>query len=188
MNLRNRQNGVVLFIALIVLVALSLAGLATMRSVDTAALVASNIGFRQAAVHSADRGIQTAYDWVTAQVGGGVNMANDDNAPGTGNGYFATVATGEAPDWYLQAAAWANAKLVGTDASSNSVSYLIHRLCTPAGECGQSQSTAAISGEGVDQSAPNYLKSPPQIHYRVTVRTFGPRNTVAYVQSLMRAK
>jgi len=184
MNPRNRQSGVVLFIALIVVVALSLAGLATMRSVDTAALVASNIGFRQAAVHSADRGIQTAYDWVTVQVGGGVNMANDD----TPNGYLATVPTGEAPDWYLQAASWASAKFLGADASSNSVSYLIHRLCTPAGECGQSQSTAAISGEGVDQSAPNYLKSPPQIHYRVTVRTLGPRNTVAYVQSLMRAK
>ena len=180
----NRQSGVVLFIALIVLVALSLAGLATMRSVDTAALVASNIGFRQAAVHSADQGIQAAYNWVGTQVAGGVNMANDD----TGNGYLATVATGEAPDWYLQAASWANAKLLGADASSNSVSYLIHRLCTPAGECGQSQSTAAISGEGVDQSAPNYLKSPPQIHYRVTVRTLGPRSTVAYVQSLMRAK
>jgi Tfp pilus assembly protein PilX len=184
MKTLNRQSGVVLFIALIVLVALSLAGLATMRSVDTAALVASNIGFRQAAVHSADQGIQTAYNWLIAQVSGGVNMANDDLP----NGYIATVATGEAPDWYLQAAAWANQKTVGSDASANSVSYLIHRLCTPAGECGQSQSTAAISGEGVDQSAPNYLKSPPQIHYRVTVRTLGPRNTVAYVQSLMRAK
>ena len=40
MKTPNRQSGVVLFIALIVLVALSLAGLATMRSVDTAALVA----------------------------------------------------------------------------------------------------------------------------------------------------
>src|SRR5690349_18537599 len=72
MRTRNRQSGVVLFIALIVLVALSLAGLATMRSVDTAALVASNIGFRQAAVHSADQGIQTAYNWLIAQVSGGV--------------------------------------------------------------------------------------------------------------------
>jgi Tfp pilus assembly protein PilX len=184
MSPRIRQSGVVLFIALIVLVALSLAGLATMRSVDTAALVASNIGFRQAAVHSADQGIQTAYNWITGQVTGGVNMANDDLP----NGYLSQVPTGEAPDWYLQAASWANAKFVGADASGNSVSYLIHRLCTPAGECGQSQSTAAMSGEGVDQSAPNYLKSPPQTHYRVTVRTMGPRSTVAYVQTLMRAK
>ena len=184
MSPRNRQSGVVLFIALIVLVALSLAGLATMRSVDTAALVASNIGFRQAAVHSADQGIQTAYNYITAQVAGGVNMANDDLP----NGYLSQVPTGEAPDWYLQPASWASAKSVGTDASNNSVSYVIHRLCTPAGECGQSQTTAAMSGEGVDQSSPNYLKSPPQIHYRVTVRTIGPRSTVAYVQSLMRAK
>ena len=186
MSTPNRQSGVVLFIALIVLVALSLAGLATMRSVDTAALVASNIGFRQAAVHTADQGIQAAYNYVGAQVAGGVNMANDD----TGNGYFATVPTGEAPDWYLQSANWASAKTTASGYADGSyaVQYLVHRLCTPAGECGQSQSSAAISGEGVDQSAPNYLKSPPQIHYRVTVRTLGPRSTVAYVQSLMRAK
>src|SRR4051812_49591136 len=82
MNLRNRQSGVVLFIALIVLVALSLAGLATMRSVDTAALVASNIGFRQAAVHSADQGIQAAYNWVGTQMAGG----GDKGQPETGEG------------------------------------------------------------------------------------------------------
>ena len=101
MKTLNRQSGVVLFIALIVLVALSLAGLATMRSVDTAALVASNIGFRQAAVHSADQGIQTAYNWLIAQVSGGVyggvnsanvtriynlgNLHDDINFPGSQN-------------------------------------------------------------------------------------------------------
>lgn len=175
-----------LFIALIVLVALSLAGLATMRSVDTAALVAGNIGFRQAAVHAGDQGIQAAYDWLKTQVSGGTNMAVDD----TGNGYFSQVPTGEAPDWYLQAANWANAKTANSGFADGSygVSYLIHRLCTPDGVCGQSQSADQIGCEGCDQGGPNSFRSPPSIHYRVTVRTFGPRNTVAYVQTLMRAK
>ena len=42
------QQGVILFIALIVLVAMSLAGIALMRSVDTNVLIAGNLAFRQA--------------------------------------------------------------------------------------------------------------------------------------------
>ena len=41
------QSGVVLFIALIVLVAMSLAGVALVRSVDTNLLIAGNLAFKQ---------------------------------------------------------------------------------------------------------------------------------------------
>jgi Tfp pilus assembly protein PilX len=44
-----RQRGAILFIALIVLVAMSLAGIALMRSVDTNVLIAGNLAFRQSA-------------------------------------------------------------------------------------------------------------------------------------------
>ena len=53
-----REQGVVLFIALIVLVAMSLAGIALMRSVDTGILIAGNLGFRQNATHVGDLGIE----------------------------------------------------------------------------------------------------------------------------------
>ena len=48
--LRRAQSGVVLFIALIVMVALSIAGIALVRSVDTGMSVAANLGFRQASI------------------------------------------------------------------------------------------------------------------------------------------
>ena len=41
-----KQRGTMLIIALIVLVAMTLAGIATMRSVDTATVMAGNIAFR----------------------------------------------------------------------------------------------------------------------------------------------
>ena len=44
MRLRRTQSGVVLFIALIVLVAMTLAGIAIMRSVDTGNQIAGNVG------------------------------------------------------------------------------------------------------------------------------------------------
>src|SRR5260221_9854712 len=54
----HNQRGTMLIIALIVLVAMTLAGIATMRSVDTATVLAGNIAFRQSALNAADQGIQ----------------------------------------------------------------------------------------------------------------------------------
>ena len=65
-RLRTRQRGTILIIALIVLVAMTLAGIATMRSVDTATITAGNIGLRQASVNAADQGLQAGVAWLTA--------------------------------------------------------------------------------------------------------------------------
>ncbi len=59
---RLRQRGVVLFIALLVMVALSLAGIALIRSADTATIVAGNLAFKQAAASAVDRGIEQAVE------------------------------------------------------------------------------------------------------------------------------
>ena len=192
------QRGVMLFIALIVLVALTMAGIAMMRSVDTSTIVAGNIGFRQSAVNAADQGIRDAYAYMTANMTTGV-LTNDDFT----NGYMSSVPAGETPDWYTNPASWVNAKAINggvADASGNTVSFVIHRLCPIANcaanaacggvtnICGQSLSSSAVSGEGVDQSAANFFTSPPLTHYRVTVRSIGPRNSVAYVQTLMRVQ
>jgi hypothetical protein len=50
----------VLFIALLVMVALSLAGIALLRSADTATIVAGNLAFKQAAAAAVDRSIEQA--------------------------------------------------------------------------------------------------------------------------------
>jgi len=52
-----------LIIALIVLVAMTLAGIATMRSVDTATVLAGNIAFRQSALNAADQVYRRASHW-----------------------------------------------------------------------------------------------------------------------------
>ncbi len=56
-----RQRGAVLLIALIVLVAMTLAGIAMMRSVDTGILVSGNMAFRQSATLAADAGINSGW-------------------------------------------------------------------------------------------------------------------------------
>ena len=202
---RRRQRGVTLFIALIVLVAMTMAAVAMMRSVDTATVVAGNIGFRQSAVNAADQGVQAAYAWLGANVGGA--GISSDNAP---SGYFSSVGAGEAPDWYTNSASWASAFNLAlscpatgsttTDCAGNTVSYVIHRMCpvancapnaTCAGVtnvCGQTLSSTAVSGEGVEQGAANFFTTPPATHYRVTVRSTGPRASIAYVQTMLRSQ
>ena len=64
---RARQKGAVLFIALIVLVAMSLAGIALIRSVDTTNLIAGNLAFKQGATLGGDWGAEQARTWLQGQ-------------------------------------------------------------------------------------------------------------------------
>src|SRR5256714_7192687 len=53
-----RQRGIVLFVALIVMVALSLAAIALIRSVDTTTTVIGNLAFRQASILPANMAVE----------------------------------------------------------------------------------------------------------------------------------
>src|SRR5207302_1311973 len=55
-----RQRGVVLFVALIIMVAMSLAAVALIRSVDTTSAVIGNLAFRQASVLPANMAVENA--------------------------------------------------------------------------------------------------------------------------------
>ena len=179
-----RQRGVVLLIALIVLVAMSLAGVALIRSVDTTTVVAGNLAFSQSAVQSADRGIAVAAKWLETKNTGPDLAATDET-----NGYFTAPPVPE-PDWH-NAANWTGVSVAlnggSPDASGNIVRYMVHRMCANTGSwngnnCarfptkssreGGSQSTTALPFEG-----------PPMLFYRITTRVEGPRNTVSVIQS-----
>ncbi len=186
-----RQQGVVLMISLIMLVAMSLAGVALMRSVDTATAVAGNIAFKEAAVQVADRGTQVAVAWLQNN-STGTTLQNTNTA----SGYFSSRPATE-PKWE-QEASWDDAVKVdgGTpDAAGNSVRYLIHRMCTQpdtahdgknAGvdnECGRYyEQTSASSGGSMSVGAPQFLSS-PSVYYRITTRVDGPRNTISIIQT-----
>ena len=63
------QRGVVLVISLIVLVALTLAGIALVRSTDTANVIAGNMAFRMGALQAVDTGVETAFTATTSDTG-----------------------------------------------------------------------------------------------------------------------
>jgi Tfp pilus assembly protein PilX len=180
-----RQRGAVLFIALIVLVAMSLAGIALIRGVDTANLIAGNLAFKQNATHGGDWGVEQARAWLQAQPA--ANLYND--VPGV---YSAAMQTGldftatdpSAPDFDWDA----NSFDAGADPAANQVRYVIHRMCELAGNPGSVNCVRTSTGGTADSSKSGVtppLPSTSQIYYRITARVTGPRNTVSYVQVMV---
>jgi Tfp pilus assembly protein PilX len=174
-----RQRGVILFIALIVLVAMSLGGLSLMRSVTGGMLATDNLRLQRGATISGDVGIERGRD--IAVTGGTRDVAN--------KGYYSSW-TGFDPrthDWDR------NAVDVGTDTAGNRVLVVVHRMCKVANAdisaAGQ-QCIFATTGGGPSSKLDGlYGQLPMQggaaPYYRVTAKVIGAKNTVSYVQAML---
>ena len=179
--MRRAQQGAVLFIALIVLVAMSLAGLALMRGVDTGTLIASNLAFKQGATMAGDWGVEQARTWLIAP--GATDLKIDQ----PGLAYYSTM---QETLNVITGFDWSTAASVGTDAGGNQVSYVIHRLCDLPGDpvavaCVKSSATttSVASTKGAGGYGGGAIAVPTAAFYRITVRVLGPRNTVSFVQA-----
>jgi Tfp pilus assembly protein PilX len=178
------QRGVVLFIAMIVLVAMTMAGIAIMRSVDTGNLISGNLAFKQGTLQGGDYAVNGAVTYLLAQEFTGALNNTNPSAGYMAVGYNAMT---EPPDWTADSA-WANAVTVGTDATGNTAQYLINRLCDSQGapnavNCARIQKVGSAAGNssGGDGSGLN-AKPPPMIIYRVTTRITGPRGSNSIIQ------
>jgi Tfp pilus assembly protein PilX len=191
-----KQQGLVLFIALIALVAMSLAAAALIRSVDTGVLVAGNLAFKQAALMSGDASLAQASNYITTNA---LTLTTDNET----SGYHATTTNVITDPDYLDlrsAATWDDLRselaagtgfTAGRDTSGNTVRYIIQRMCrnegapnVPGTDC---LFGTAVTGGGSSKPCtsggcppPNTAPSPA---YRVTSRITGPKNTVSYIQA-----
>lgn len=182
------QRGVVLFIALIALMVLTLAGVSIMRTVDSSMSLAGNLAFRQSALVASDVGVNTAYAWLSSATR--TALWNDDGAQGYTSNFI-----GNEPDWTLAANWPSNSTVTISAPNGNIVSYRIFRLCNvrqsavnAAGQTCNTELPAAGTtatnvgnsrGAGAWNFAGNLL-----LYYRIIVRVVGPRNTATYVQVL----
>ena len=185
------QGGAVLIIALVVLVAMTLSALALIRSVSTTNLVSGNMAFRESAVLSAEHGTEKALAVISTRVASGLaSLFSDDDSIG----YRAArrdpdPAAGEnwAMFWDTGSPLHVPAAGVATDPAGNTVSFIIHRLCQTTGRPADAN-CARPPLAGTDDSHAGGgmpLPSSSQIYYRITSRVQGPRNTVAYTQTII---
>lgn len=194
---RKAQQGVILFVALIVLVAMSLTGIALIRSVDTNVLIAGNLAFRQGATAAADWGIESARTYLKTTLAANKAALDGDNPAAA---YYATWQTGlDLVGTTTSPFGWSgSSQLVGTDSAGNEVRYVLHRMCEASGattaanaNCVKASGSGGATGaDGSTKATVSYsalaLPSSTVVYYRVTVRVLGPRNTLAFVQAMLK--
>lgn len=204
-----RQNGFILFIAMVMLVLLTVIGIALVRAVDTTNEVASNIGFVQSTLISSDSGLETAATWLQSNP----SLLNADSLD---DGYYArdigrlaelankvvdytgSLTPSDASDdvnWdgaSFSSAAYKAMVLPSLDSAGNKISYIIERLCDNYGSPGLGAVRCArmslrVTGGSSKSGAGGYggqaITSKSQVYYRITARAKGPRNTASYTQS-----
>lgn len=205
-----KDSGASLVVAMVMLVAMSLAAVALVRSVETGVLITGNLAFRQSALMASDAGAEAALAWLEPKALLPVLYTDQENA-----GYYASLPEGfdargaggsqtkVVVDWddndchdssnTLRCVKPASA--LATDAAGNTVRYIIHRLCKssgssfdPANSCLMYRGTgtgSAKKGSLAYDEALRFEANPAQ-YYRVITRVEGPRHTRVFTQLVVR--
>lgn len=195
------QRGAALLFTLIALVAMTIAALALVRSVDTATLIAGNLAFRQSTTASGDSGVEDAVAALSlireANISKNVYMdaTHGFNVTNAGAGYYSNL------DLALDVredSTWVDgvSSPEVADTTGNRYRYIIQRMCRDADQVITRQNCLFAEGEadmdGMAVPLPSDIcegagcpASGQAPQYRVTVRVTGPKNTVSYIQALV---
>jgi Tfp pilus assembly protein PilX len=161
-------------VVLVLLSVMLLGGLGLARMTEVGTLASGNAAFREAALQASEVGVNTAFVAVQA-------LANE-NAD-TGNWYFANTQAQDANGVPTVNFDSAPEVVVG----AYSVRYVVDRICIgalpvtePLRQCLVKQVPQIESSTDKEKTDP-----PTARQFRITVRVNGPKDTRAWVQSLM---
>ena len=182
-NALRRDRGVVLIIVLIAMVVMTIGALALLRNVDNSQRIAGALAFKHNTLHAGDLGIERGRAWLMTNATGTTLEGNS-----TANGYYASRT--DPTDW--ESFFRSNSGVASTnDSIGNTVTHVIHRLCTAAGDptltasgCLTSDGDAAAAGNSMAAGRVS-IRSDSRYYYRITVRVSAPRNTVSFVQAIV---
>ena len=193
-SFRRSQAGVVLFIALIVMVALSIAGIALIRSVDSGLSVIANLGFRQASIPPSTWAVENAISAMFEKKEIDLDKPKLDknyypyrfeikNVDKTEDDYGVPYdLQGVKPDNYP------SSFVQETDDAGNTIRYVIERMCLDEGpataaNCDMSPPKKSEATTAMELVKPEMVRVP---FYRLTVRVDGPNNTTTFAQAMLR--
>jgi type IV pilus assembly protein PilX len=188
-----RQGGVVLFIALIVMVALSLAAIALIRSVDATNAVVGNLAFRLASILPANASVEQAAGALFSDA----DIADVDHIPDKNNNlptenYFAFRQPGEDArgvpvPLQKKSTATALTKKFDDNSTDTHVTYVIERMCLAAGPPTTGNCSLVPPKGNPGETLGDPHAEPGNVpFYRVTVRVDGPQNTASFVQATLK--
>ncbi len=197
-----RQKGTSLLVAMVALVAMMTAGMALIRSVDSANLAAGNFQMQQSAEQNIDMGINEA---LLAYLQSPSNMAlsiDNRNQSDATKAYWAirqlqstegvpiALVNLAAPAWTSTGPAltgWAGEQI---DANSMQLRrYYVERLCSTAG-IASANNCQMYTMEYPSDSISNTGSADSDVlpYVRMTVRVDGPKGTTSYAQMFMKGE
>lgn len=186
------QQGVVLFVALIVLIVMTLAGLALMRQLGAGTSIAGNVAFKEGATAVADRGVEEAMQWLSLP-------ATNPSLTSAPDGYDSSWGAGFDPSAFAWGPGFSKAivppLLTALDfaQTSSQTDMVIQRLCAmpnvssldPTQRCSDSLVSNPLRSHGGAGYGSTLPSTTPAPFYRVTTRVRGPRNTVSVTQAVI---
>ncbi len=210
---RGRQRGASLLFAMITVVALSLAAVAMIRSVDTGTTILGNLSFKQDTLLATDEATRLAIRWLETQQKAnpdGLNITQRDQGywaklvPGLDPTSTSTSATRVAIDWNNDSCRSqrgptpvdclpAQEKSLANQITAR---FLIVRLCSEDGNStvGTNQcprplnASSQVTGERGEINSQNPVRigsTTMAEYYRIVVRAQGARNTVSTTETLV---
>jgi Tfp pilus assembly protein PilX len=206
--MRANYRGAGLVVALVVLVVMSLGALALVRAVASGLQVAGNFAFREAAVLAAESGSESAISWLSERAAT-TDLLSDQPEAGyyaslpvglslSGQSNTSTSATIDWDDDQCSARTGTRCFTAGPalpiDAAGHRIRYVIHRLCRTAGSSDAAANSCLLfrSAQGgssnrgqLSYGASKRFQSSDTVYYRITVHVRGPRNTTAFIQTLV---
>jgi len=182
---RQNQRGAVLFVTLIVLIVLILAGVAVVRSMETSSQIAGNTAFRQATMQAADRAIVDARNALHQRI-----VIDKAGNTGVANRYLNTRSA-NVSDFGARgiptAINWINVtctKVDGTngDCAANNgdyrFQYVIERQCS-------ANPVLTNVSDVKAKCAYEMTGGAVEVRYRVYIRAQGPRGTESFYEVML---
>lgn len=178
-NNQCRQQGMVLIVTIIAVLAMTVAAYAMLRATSASLGIAGNLAFKKNATSAGDLGVEQARIWLMAQTSATLSA---NQAPG----YFSAWDKDFNPLTYTWTSGTSAVQATSDDGNGNSVMYVIHRLCETTGSFNLSNPNCVYQsnslGSGGGSEAIFTVQRP---YFRITTRIAGPRNTLSYVQTIM---
>ncbi len=183
-----REDGLVLILVMIALVAMALAGVALVRASQANSMIAGNFAFREAALSATDTSVELAFAQLDAISSVAPNAPYPASCSPGACVYYPTRQATDVNGIPTTVGDWSTVPSTTVN-GSYTAQYVIDRLCSgvlpvvdAASNCYTSNTSA---GGGSKKVGDVSFTITPQISYRITVRVSGPRNTRSFVQAIV---
>lgn len=180
-----RQNGIVMLIAIVAVMALAFAGMALVRAVATSVTIGDNVNARRQATYAATAALE--HDVVLLFEDGLADPTADDPS----HNYFASRQPGEdrrgVPRMLLSATGYPPEASTIDAGDGFTVRHVIERLCTLPGAAIRENCTLSPPSVEAASGSPSASEPPRLPAYRITMRVEGPAGAATYVQAMASA-